>query len=57
MTRKDETRPDIVIIDDVEVCPHSNIVTRTIEATCGCETTAEFCFDCNKRLTEPKTDC
>jgi hypothetical protein len=40
-----------------EVCPHDIAVIRTITAECGCETTAEFCTDCGKRLTDPKTEC
>ena len=38
-------------------CPHWIAKTRTLTAQCGCETTAEFCTECGKQLTEPKTDC
>ena len=38
-------------------CSHKNAVLRTIYTSMNCETTAEFCQDCGKQLTESKTDC
>lgn len=40
-----------------EVCPHDIAVIRTLTAECGCETTAEFCIECQEQLTKPKTEC
>jgi len=41
----------------IEECPHDIAETRTLHAECGCETTAEFCIECEKQLTQPKTEC
>ena len=38
-------------------CKHKNKVLRTIYSSINCETTAVFCQDCAKQLTEAKTDC
>lgn len=54
--RADNKRPDIIFLDDLE-CEHKNQVTRVLKAVVTCETTAIFCKDCNKQLTEPETDC
>lgn len=40
-----------------EVCPHEIAETRTLNAECGCETTAQFCIECGEQLTKPKTEC
>lgn len=40
-----------------EVCSHDIAETRVITAVCGCETTAEFCIECQEQLTQPKTEC
>lgn len=38
-------------------CPHDCRVTRTLSSYINCETTAEFCKNCNQQLTQPKTEC
>ncbi len=38
-------------------CRHKNKVLRVIYTVVTCETTATFCQDCAKQLTEAKTDC
>lgn len=38
-------------------CPHLISKIKVLEAYATCETTIEVCADCNKPLTEPKTDC
>ncbi len=38
-------------------CKHKNKVLRVIYSCINCETTATFCQDCAKQLTEAKTDC
>lgn len=38
-------------------CKHLNLIKRVIEALVTCETTAAFCADCGKQITQPKTDC
>ena len=40
-----------------EECKHITKVTEVLNSSATCETTIEVCADCNKRLTEPKTDC
>lgn len=40
-----------------EICPHDIAVTRVISSVCTCETTAEFCADCDEQLTEHKVEC
>jgi len=40
-----------------ELCPHDIAETRVVESVATCETTAEFCIECGKQLTEPKTEC
>ena len=40
-----------------EECRHPNRITRVLEYCVNCETTVEVCADCDKFLTEPKTDC
>ncbi|MBS7234259.1 hypothetical protein KHA90_25010, partial [Flavobacterium psychroterrae] len=40
-----------------EVCSHEIAVIRVIESVGTCETTSEFCIECGKQLTEPKTEC
>lgn len=38
-------------------CKHKNKVLRVIYSCVNCETTAIFCQDCAKQLTEAKIDC
>jgi len=38
-------------------CPHSNTRTKVLNAVCGCETIVIVCNDCEKELSEPKTEC
>ncbi len=38
-------------------CKHKQKVLRVIHSVVTCETTAIFCQDCGKQLTEAKTDC
>ena len=38
-------------------CKHKNTILRTIYSSINCETTAVFCQNCAKQLTEAKTDC
>ncbi|MBY0485661.1 MAG: hypothetical protein K2P85_00485 [Flavobacteriaceae bacterium] len=45
-----------VIIEGFQ-CEHKNKVTRTIYTSHNCETTADFCKDCSKQVSEAKTDC
>lgn len=40
-----------------ELCPHDIAETRVVESVATCETTASFCIECGKQLTEPKTEC
>ncbi|WP_220764691.1 hypothetical protein [Flavobacterium sp. UMI-01] len=40
-----------------EVCPHDIAETRTLTATCGCETTVLICTECGEQLSKPKTEC
>ncbi|SMO42377.1 hypothetical protein SAMN06265349_101705 [Flavobacterium resistens] len=41
----------------VEKCPHNNRVLRVIESVATSEKTVLICKDCEKQLSEPKTDC
>jgi hypothetical protein len=50
-------KKEIINPKKTEICPHDIIVTRTLTAQCGCETTATFCTECGEQLTKPKTDC
>ena len=38
-------------------CSHDKTCIRTLTAVLGCETTAEFCIECGKQLSQPKTEC
>ena len=38
-------------------CKHQKTIIKVIETTTTCETTVEVCMYCNKKLTQPKTDC
>lgn len=38
-------------------CKHENKVIGVLNTVVTCETTAIFCKDCKKQLTEPITDC
>lgn len=38
-------------------CKHLDKRTKVISSTFTCETTVVICLDCNKELTEPKTEC
>ena len=38
-------------------CPHDQNVLRVIDSVATCETTAEFCTECKKQLSKPKTEC
>ena len=40
-----------------EVCHHPNRALLVLHNACTCETTVEVCVDCNKHLSERKTDC
>lgn len=40
----------------IEECPHETTETRVIESIATLEITAEFCTDCGKKLTQPKTE-
>ncbi|CAD0004422.1 hypothetical protein FLACHUCJ7_01853 [Flavobacterium chungangense] len=38
-------------------CSHREKKIKVLDAVCGCETTVIVCCDCEKELTEPKTEC
>ena len=40
-----------------EECPHDIAEIRVLDSVATCETTAEFCIECGKQLTQPKTEC
>ena len=40
-----------------EICKHKNTAIKVISTVATCETTVIKCVDCNKYLSEPKTDC
>lgn len=40
-----------------ENCKHPNIITEVLQTVVNCETTIDVCADCDKRLSEPKTEC
>lgn len=41
----------------VTVCKHTNTFIRVLQSVVTCETTALFCADCGKQITEPNTEC
>lgn len=67
--KRGQTREHIIFVDDLEddrpltnfsifeVCLHPNQITEVVSCVCNCETTVQVCLDCDKVLTEPKTDC
>ena len=46
-------------VTGTKICIHRKEMqrTRVIYSTPTCETTATFCGDCGKQLTDAKTDC
>lgn len=40
-----------------EICSHDIAETRVLNSVATCEITAEFCVECGKQLTKPKTEC
>ncbi|QSS96608.1 hypothetical protein [Psychroflexus sp. ALD_RP9] len=38
-------------------CKHEHTHKKSISSHTNCETTAIFCLDCGRQLSQPKTDC
>jgi hypothetical protein len=50
-------RPNIIIVDDIEECNHSEKHKRVLEAFITCEITQLVCSKCGDAIEPPKTEC
>lgn len=57
MIRDLKNRPDFIVIDDLEDCPHDEKRIKVLETWLTCELTVLVCGHCKKELEKPKTEC